>query len=113
MLRSVTFAAAVAAMALAAPASATTPGAKTTKVTYQDLDLSTAEGVRALKSRVRDAAKDVCDMNEAWKTRNLTRAQICMRTAMSGAQPQVKTAVAMFEKNVRRAEAAAAVTVAS
>ncbi|WP_375290668.1 UrcA family protein [Qipengyuania sp.] len=113
MLRSITCSAALAALAIATPALASpATNTNTAKVHYSDLDLSTADGVKALRSRVRSAAEDVCDMDGAWKSRNLTKAQICMRVAMSEAQPQIGKAVAMYGKTIRRAEASA-VTVES
>ena len=106
MLRSITFSAALATMAIATPALASpATNTNTAKVHYSDLDLSTADGVKTLKHRVRSAAEDVCDLDGAWKSRNLTKAQICMRVAMSSVQPQVQKAVAMYGKTIRRAEA--------
>lgn len=113
MLRSLTCAAAVAAMALAAPAQAMSGAVATAKVHYKDLDLSTATGVKMLNKRVRNAAREVCDIDGSWETRRLVTNPACVANAVRQAKPKVDLAVAMFEKNVRRAEATAAVTVVS
>lgn len=114
MLKLTTYCASLAAAALAVPALAQneTP-VRTATVSYADLDLASQEGVETLHSRVRRAVRDVCDFNDAYQTRRFYEANRCAHRAMKGAQPQVHTAVSQFGRDIRRADAAIAIEIAS
>ncbi len=72
----------------------------TMRVSYADLSLDTNSGQALLKDRVLTAAKDACArISPLGKVSDTTDAD-CVRTAMSGAQPQVDAAIA--QANARR-----------
>ena len=100
MFKLVTSCATIAVAAIAAPAHA-----GTSTVSYADLDLSSQDGIDALHSRVRKAAREVCGFNDAWKTRDFYMAHRCAYKAIQAAKPQVHTAVAQFRTDIRRADA--------
>ncbi len=69
---------------LAAPALAAQEGeARTTGVSYSDLDLSTEDGRKELDNRIEDAAKEVCGMNERSTGSNMAtrESRQCFRNA--------------------------------
>lgn len=95
MTRSILFLAALAATAatVAIPAYAAEAGNRA-EVRYGDLDLTSADGAQALKSRVVRAAKRVCAVNgdPTLEARRAERA--CTDTTLARAMPQVELALA-------------------
>ena len=82
--------AAVAAFAMVStstPVFAGEPATQSIAVTYGDLNLATAEGIKALKGRVRDAAREVC--GPAIVGQNYRESFACQSAAMADAAPQV------------------------
>jgi UrcA family protein len=72
-------------------------GAPVAQVSYADLDLATADGVRALEARVRDAAEGLCTkhgMEPFWQMR---AERDCIRAAIADATEEVDLAVAGVE----------------
>lgn len=109
MFRLLSCSAGLAALALAAaPAQA---GAA--RVLYHDLDLSTQAGVKTLESRVRNAAREVCDFDGYWKSRRMITSQTCVVKAMREARPQMETAINLYGQRIRRAEAESAAKASS
>ena len=73
-------------------------GVPTTQVSYADLDLATADGVRALETRVRDAAEGLCvrgGMEPFW---HMQAERDCMRAAIAEASDEVDEAVARVDR---------------
>lgn len=71
--------------------------AETAAITFDDLDLKTAEGKAELDRRVEKAAKEICGYNEAAiGSRMASReAQMCMKDT----QKQIKKSVAAIVNN--------------
>lgn len=67
-------------------------------VYYDDLALDTRYGREALRARVRDAAKETCDMlGDVFPTHtSLSSEYQCVRKAVSGARAQVDAAIARY-----------------
>jgi UrcA family protein len=65
------------------------------KVSYADLDLTTASGATELMKRVSEAAKEACEQVHAADPLDLSDMDDagCMRTATSGALKQAKAAI--------------------
>jgi len=85
-------AAALAALAVAAPAAAQSAVA----VRYSDLDLSTTAGQAQLERRIHNAAREVCGMNEVTVgTRlNSTASQRCLAETKTRLHDQVAATIA-------------------
>ncbi len=66
---------------------------RSTRVTYADLDLTTAAGVDTLNRRVRSAAKLLCDWSGAHSAETLRRSRRCVEEALSGAEVRIAQAV--------------------
>lgn len=98
MARSTTF------LALLAAAAATTAtlsfpayageAARTSEVRYDDLNLASAGGAKALTIRVERAAKRVCDANGDRSLDAAIEAKACTKIAIARAMPQVELALA-------------------
>lgn len=98
MTRSTTFfavlaAAAATAATVAFPAYAGAP-TKTAEVHYDDLDLASAPGAKALTVRVERAAKRVCDASGERSLDAALEARVCTKVAIARAMPQVELALA-------------------
>lgn len=97
MTSKTTFLAALAAAATAAtmsfPAYAAEVG-KTAEVRYDDLNLVSAAGAKALTVRVERAAKRVCAVNGDRSLDMAVKARACTRIAIAKAMPQVELALA-------------------
>jgi UrcA family protein len=65
------------------------------KVSYADLDLTTASGATELMKRVSEAAKEACEQVHTADPLDLSDMDdaACMRTATSGALKQAKAAI--------------------
>lgn len=83
MFKTISFALAASALALAGPASAQERDTRTTGVTYADLDLATEAGRAQLAERIEDAAKQVCGMDERSLGSNIVtrESRACFREA--------------------------------
>ncbi|MPS67474.1 MAG: UrcA family protein [Novosphingobium sp.] len=79
----------------AAAATATPAAAKTTKVYYSDLNLSSPEGQRKLDHRIEIAARDVCDYNRTATGTRIRSAEAteCYVQARANVREQVASAV--------------------
>jgi UrcA family protein len=62
-------------------------------VHFADLDLCTGSGARALRERVRAAAKDVCDQLAGAYPYPMQGSPSCYHDAMANAQPKVDFAI--------------------
>ncbi|KKC26986.1 UrcA family protein [Sphingomonas sp. SRS2] len=98
MTRSTTFLALLAAAAastatLSFPAYAAEP-TKSTEVRYDDLNLASADGAKALTVRVERAAKRVCDVNGDRSLDQAMESRTCAKIAVARAMPQVELALA-------------------
>ena len=71
------------------------PEAITERVSYQDLDLASAEGVNRLTHRVRGAVRRVCEPLRGFPELGQLR---CERVARNGAEPQVELAIARAQQ---------------
>ncbi|MET0373243.1 MAG: UrcA family protein [Rhizorhabdus sp.] len=98
MTRSTTF---IAILAAAAATTATLSfpayageATKTTEVRYDDLNLASAAGAKALTVRVERAAKRVCDVNGDRSLDATMDAKASTKVAIARAMPQVELALA-------------------
>ena len=82
--------AALAAALLAGTASAQT---STRTVSYADLDLASAAGAKALQTRVRSAAKSVCDVSAARDLASVAASNRCFDSAVEKAQTEMQQAI--------------------
>lgn len=86
------------AIAALAPAGAqeremmTVRGAPVIRVSYADLNLQSRRGLEALNRRVTQAAETLCNMEESRLLAIAVIERICVKTAVSGAQPQIEAA---------------------
>lgn len=98
MTRSTKFIAVLAAAAAtAATVSFPAYAAETTKIAevhYDDLNLASADGAKALTVRVQRAAKRVCDANGDRSLGAREQSQACAKAAVARAMPQVELALA-------------------
>ncbi len=85
----------IAALAGAAQAQPVSDGPQSLRVSYRDLDLTSREGQKALAGRVHAAAVRVCGPSPYFSdlaSRDVYRE--CIRDALSGAQGQMREAIA-------------------
>ena len=68
--------------------------ATTAEIRYDDLNLASASGAKALTVRVDRAAKRVCDVNGDRSLNAAMKARACARIAVAQAMPQVELALA-------------------
>lgn len=85
-------------LAISTPAMADT---KTKEVQYQDLDLSTAKGQARLKTRVRQAVKQVCNSPRAITLNERADQQNCEANAMAAAMPEAEQRIAAYIESRR------------
>jgi UrcA family protein len=64
------------------------------RVTFADLDLTTAAGAAALQKRVEDTAKSTCKEIKVDVPAEGSSVEKCIKDALAGAQPQVDKAIA-------------------
>jgi UrcA family protein len=64
------------------------------RVSYADLDLTTAAGVEALQKRVRDTATSTCKEIKVDVPAEGSTVEKCIKEAIDGAAPQIDAAVA-------------------
>jgi UrcA family protein len=64
------------------------------RVTFADLDLTTAAGAAALQKRVEDTAKSTCKEIKVDVPAEGSTVEKCVKDALAGAQPQVDKAIA-------------------
>lgn len=67
---------------------------KTAEVHYDDLNLASADGAKALTVRVERAAKRVCDVNGDRSLSAASQSKACAKVAIARAMPQVELALA-------------------
>lgn len=84
------------AIVFSAPASADW---KTKEVGHADLDLSTAKGQERLKTRVKQAVKQVCGSPRALTLRERTDKNRCEEDAMARAMPKAEQTIAAYLQN--------------
>ena len=66
------------------------------RVSFGDLNLATPDGIKALESRVRSAAADLCLADGVIGLEERMARQRCYRTAIAGTLAQVEQAVGDF-----------------
>ena len=93
-LKSALVAAAVGAAILSAPASATTRQ----RVTYGDLNLTTADGQAALQARLNKAAWAACLYNKDGMVRSADDTASCYREARKDVAVRMASLVADFQR---------------
>jgi UrcA family protein len=64
------------------------------RVTFADLDLTTAAGAAALQKRVEDTAKSTCKEIKVDLPAEGSSVEKCVKDALAGAQPQIDKAIA-------------------
>lgn len=64
------------------------------RVTFADLDLTTAAGAAALQKRVEDTAKSTCKEIKVDIPAEGSSVEKCIKDALAGAQPQIDKAIA-------------------
>ena len=64
------------------------------RVTFADLDLTTAAGAAALQKRVDDTAKSTCKEIKVDVPAEGSSVEKCVKDALAGAQPQIDQAIA-------------------
>lgn len=64
------------------------------RVTFADLDLTTAAGAAALQKRVEDTAKSTCKEIKVDLPAEGSSVEKCIKDALAGAQPQIDKAIA-------------------
>lgn len=72
---------------------------KTKQVGYADLDLSTAKGQERLKTRVKQAVKQVCGSPRALTLRERSDKNRCEEDAMARAMPKAEQTIAAYLQN--------------
>lgn len=70
------------------------------RVSYEDLNLASPSGIKALSSRIRRAAAEVCDTRHSMVLREMQLERRCVRDALASAQVQVALAVARNERQL-------------
>jgi UrcA family protein len=70
------------------------------RVSYADLDLTTAAGVEALQKRVRDTATSTCKEIKVDVPAEGSTVDKCIKEAIDGAAPQIDAAVAAAKKGM-------------
>ena len=68
------------------------------RVSYADLDLTTADGVAALEKRVKDTAVSTCKELKVQIPAEGSTEEKCVKEAMDGAAPQVAAAIEAAKK---------------
>jgi len=81
------------ALAISAPASADW---KSKEVAHADLDLSTSKGQERLKTRVKQAVKQVCGRPRAITLNERADQNKCEKDAMSRAMPKAEQTIAAY-----------------
>jgi UrcA family protein len=89
---------AASALAISAPAMA---NQKTTLVTYQDLDLSTATGQQRLNTRIKQAVKQVCATPQPITLKERMDQNVCKKNALADATPKAEQAIAAYVESRR------------
>lgn len=84
---------AASAMAISAPAMAES---KSKEVQYGDLDLSTASGQNRLKTRVKQAVKQVCGSPRAMTLKDHMDQNNCESNAIAEAMPKAERQIAIY-----------------
>jgi UrcA family protein len=84
------------ALAISAPVSADW---KTKEVGHEDLDLSTAKGQERLKTRVRQAVKQVCGSPRAFTLKERNDQNRCEKDAIARAMPKAEQTIAAYVQN--------------
>jgi UrcA family protein len=87
---------AASALAISAPASADW---KSKEVRHSDLDLSTAQGQERLKTRVKQAVKQVCGSPRAITLKERSDQNRCVTDAMARAMPKAEQTIAAYKQN--------------
>lgn len=64
------------------------------RVSFADLDLTTASGAAALQKRVEDTAKSTCKEIKVDIPAEGSSVEKCIKDALAGAQPQIDKAIA-------------------
>jgi UrcA family protein len=80
---------ALAAIALAGTANARSPELVTETVSFADLDLTNAEGIATLESRISAAAKKVCKRAFTYDLQSGAEFEACKKAAIADAVEQV------------------------
>jgi len=97
---------AAALLGMLAPVSANAnAGGNSAEVRYGDLDLTSPNGRTRLDTRVRAAAKKVCEADYAFSLDMRMAANACVGVALASAKPQVARAFAAADERVARAGA--------
>lgn len=89
---------AASALAISTPAMADW---KTKEVQYEDLDLATAKGQERLKTRVKQAVKQVCGSPRAITLQERLDQTNCEKNAMANAMPKAEQTIAAYLENRR------------
>lgn len=79
--------------ALALGATATAAAAENLVVRYDDLDLATTKGQKALNQRIDRAARDVCGAGEIVTGTRVDRTSACVASARNAARVQMAALV--------------------
>jgi UrcA family protein len=87
---------AASALAISVPASA---GWKSKEVGYEDLDLSAASGQDRLKTRVKQAAKQVCSSPRAMTLKDRLDQSRCQKDSIARAMPKAERSIAAYLQN--------------
>ena len=94
-LKMITLASAAAVLAASAPASAEV---KSKPVYYSDLDLSSSTGQQRLATRIKSAAKSVCDYVPTRSLAEQNTLARCISKATISAAPQVERTITRFRE---------------
>jgi UrcA family protein len=89
------------------------PDLPTKHVGFRDLNLSSESGVKALRSRVRRAANDVCGDREAVLLYSVIAQRRCFNGAVAGAEPQIANAIQLYGSNTVAASRFNAIVIAA
>jgi UrcA family protein len=68
------------------------------RVSYADLDLTTADGVAALEKRVKDTAVSTCKELKVQIPAEGSTEEKCIKEAIDGAAPQIQAAIEAAKK---------------
>ena len=91
----------------AAPAIAQERDVRTADVRYDDLDLASAGGQKALQARIKRAARQVCARSGDIGLRDFQAYQSCRDAALEAAMPQVAALVEARGQRLASAEVSA------
>lgn len=91
---------AASALAISTPAMA---DLTTMDVKHEDLDLASAKGQQKLKTRIRQAVKQVCSSPRAFTLKERIDLTRCEAEAMADAMPKAEQAIAAYIDNRRLA----------